>query len=100
MQVLESKDNRLRPRPSQNPSGHRRQLPSSQFFRREMGRAARRERDVHERCEQRRMFGWVEADQTQRVFEVGEALLGWRIRTKTEPPPFGDWMERRVLQKL
>ena len=46
------------------------------------------------------MFGRVEADQTQRAFEVGEALLGRSIRTKTQPAPFGDWMQRRVLQKL
>ena len=29
VQVLESEDDRLRPRPSQNPSGHRRQLPAA-----------------------------------------------------------------------
>ena len=46
------------------------------------------------------MFGWVEADQTQRVFEVGEALFGRSIHAKPLPAPFGDWMERRVLQKL
>jgi hypothetical protein len=100
MEVFKSEDNRLRPRPSQNPSGHRRQLPSSQFFRREMGRAVRRERNVHEWCEQRRMFGWVEADQTQSVFEVAEALFGRSIQAKALPAPFGDWMQRRVLQKL
>ena len=46
------------------------------------------------------MFGWVEADQTQRVFEVGEALFGRSIRAKPLPAPFDNWMERRVLQKL
>ena len=46
------------------------------------------------------MFGWVEADQPQRAFEVGEALLGRRIRAKSQPAPFGDWMQRRVLQEL
>src|ERR1700733_9117904 len=100
MQVFESEDKRLGPRPRQNPGSHRRQLPSPQLFGREIRGAVRRQRDVNERCEQGRMFGWVEAGQTQRAFEVGEALLGWRIRTKTKPPPFGDWMERRVLQKL
>ena len=99
VQVLESEDNRLRPRSSQNPSGHRRQLSSPQLFRRETGGAAGWERDVHERREQRRMFGWVEADQAQRVFEVGETLFGRRIHTKTLPTPFGDWMQRRVLQQ-
>src|ERR1700733_1907476 len=100
MQVFESEDKRLGPRPPQNPGGHCRQLLSPPLFRREIRGAVRRQRDVNERCEQGRMFGWVETGQTQRAFEVGEALLGWRIRTKTEPPPFGDWMERRVLQKL
>ena len=100
MQVLESEDNRLGPRPGQNPGGHRRQLPSPQLFGREIRGAARRQRDVHERREQGRVFGWVEADQTQRAFEVGEALLGRRIRTKSLPAPFGDWMQRRVLQEL
>ena len=100
MEVFESEDNRLGPRPSQNQSGHRRQLPSPQLVRREISRAARRERDVHERCEQRRMFGRVEADQTQRVFEVGEALFGRSILAKPLPAPFDDWMEWRVLQEL
>src|SRR4029077_18217522 len=100
MQVFESEDKRRGPRPRQNPGGHCRQLPAPQLFGREIRGAVWRQRDVNERCEQGRMFGWVEAGQTQRAFEVGEALLGWRIRTKTEPPPFRDWMQRRVLQKL
>ena len=100
MQVFETEDKRLGPRPRQNPGSHCGQLPSPQFFGREIRGTVRRQRDVNERCKQRRMFGWVEADQTQRAFEVGEALLGRRIRTKSQPPPFGDWMQRRVLQKL
>src|ERR1700722_11870949 len=100
MQILESEDYRLRPRPRQNPGSHRRQLPPPELFWRESGRVARRQNDVHERCKQRRMLDRIEADQPQRAFEVGEALFGRSIRTETEPPPFGDWMERRVLQKL
>src|SRR5580704_7123618 len=46
------------------------------------------------------MFGWVEAEQTQRVFEVGEALFGRRTHAKTLPAPFGDWVQWCVLQKL
>ena len=100
MQVLESEDNRLRPRPSQNQGGHRRQLPAPQLLRREAGRAIRRQRNVYERREQGRVFRRVEADQPQRVLEICEALLGRSIHTKALPAPFGDWMQRRVLQKL
>ena len=39
-----------------------------------------RQRNVDERREQGRVFGWVEADQPQRVLEVGEALFGRSIR--------------------
>jgi hypothetical protein len=63
MQVLEREDNGLRPRPRQKPSDHRRQLPAPQLFRREIGFAVARERDVHEGCEERRMLGWVQADE-------------------------------------
>ena len=53
-------DNRLGPRPRQNPGGHCRQLPAPQLFGREFRGAVRRQRNVHERREQGRMFGWVE----------------------------------------
>ena len=75
MQVLESEDNRLRARPSQNPGRHRRQLPSPQLFRREIDLPAGRERDVNEGGKQGRVFGGVEADEAQGAFEIGEALL-------------------------
>ena len=100
MEVFESEDNRLGPRPRENPGSHRRQLPSPQLFGREIRGTCRRQRDVHERCEQGRIFGWVEADQTQRAFEVSKALFSRNIHAKTLPAPFGDWMQRRVLQKL
>src|ERR1700722_14222208 len=100
MQILESEDYRLRPRPRQKPGSHRRQLPPPKLFWREIGRAARRENDVHERCKQRRMLDRIEADQPQRVFEVGEALFGRSIQAKPLPAPFDNWMEWRVLQEL
>ena len=64
------------------------------------GRAAGRERDLDERREQGRVFCRVEADQAQRAFEIGEALFGRRVRAKTLPAPFGDRVQRRVLQEL
>ena len=100
MQVLESEDNRLRPRPSENPGGHRRQLSAPQLLGCEGGRALRRQGNVHERRKQGRVFGRVETDEPQRVLEICEALLGRNIHTKALPAPFGDWMQRGVLQKL
>ena len=78
MQVLERERRRLRARPCQKPRDQRRQLPAAQFLGRELRRALLRQRDVDQRREQRRMFGGVEADQPQRVLEVGEAPSGGR----------------------
>ena len=36
----------------------------------------------------------------KRAFEIGEALLGRRIRAEALPAPFGDRMQRCVLQEL
>ena len=55
MQILESEDYRLRPRPRQNPGGHRRQLPPPQLFWREIRGAVRGRADVEERRKQRRI---------------------------------------------
>ena len=70
VQVLESEHDRLRPRPSQNQSGHCRQLPAPQLLRWEASRALRRQRNVYERREQGRVFRRVEANQPQRVLEI------------------------------
>ena len=74
VQVLEREHDRLRPRPGENPAVERRQLPAAQFLRRELRRALLRQRDFHQRREQRRIFGGVETDQPKRILEVGEAL--------------------------
>jgi hypothetical protein len=46
------------------------------------------------------VFRRIEADQPQCVLEIGEALLGRRVHAKALPAPFGDRMQRGVLQKL
>src|SRR5271163_286861 len=46
------------------------------------------------------MFGRVEADQSQRALEVGEAFFGRSIRAKSQPLLLGERMERRVLEEL
>ena len=94
-------DDRLRSRACQNQGRHRRQLPAPQFLRREFRRAVLGQRNVDQRREQGRVFGRVEADQPQSVLEIGESLLGGRVgAAKPQPAPFGDRVQRRVLQEL
>jgi hypothetical protein len=100
VQVLEGDHGRLRPRARQNQGRHRRQLPAPQFLRREFRPAVIRQRDVDQRREQGRVFGGIEADQPQSVLEIGQALFGGQVRAEALPAPFGDRVERRVLQEL
>ena len=100
VQVLEGEHDRLRSRGRQNPCRHRRQLPAAQLLRREFRCAVLRQEDIDQRREQRRVFGWVEADQNQRILEVGQALVGGQVRAEAVPAPFGDRMQRRILQQL
>src|SRR4029077_20910682 len=46
------------------------------------------------------MFSRVEADQPQRTLQVGEALFGRRVCAKSQPAPFCNRMQRRILQEL
>jgi hypothetical protein len=100
LQILESKNNRLGSRACKNPGDERGQLTSPELFRRKGDLAARRQGDVDERRKQRRVFSRVEVDQPQSALKVGEALFGRSTRAKSEPPPFDNWMKRRVLQEL
>ena len=100
VQILERERDRLRARPGEKPRDERRQLPAAQFLRRKLRRAVLRQRDVHQRRDQGRIFGGVEADQPKRVLEVGEAPVGRLIRAEALAAPFGDRMQRRILQEL
>ena len=100
MQVLESQDNRLGPRPSQNQGGHCRQLPAPQLLGGKGSHALRRQGNVHKRRNKGRVLPRVEANKPQRVLEICEALIGRSIRTKSQPAPLGNWMQRCVLQEL
>ena len=64
MQVLEGEHDRLRPRARQRPCRHRRQLPSTQFLRREFRCPLLWQQDIDQRRDQGRIFRWIEADQT------------------------------------
>src|SRR5262249_60431566 len=63
--------------------------------------ACLRQRAVEERRQQRRVLRRVELDLRQRALELREPSLGGYVRA-TEPlsSPFGDRMQRRVLQEL
>ena len=90
----------MRPRGRQNPCRHRRQLPAAQLLWREFRRPILWQEDIDQRREQGRVFGWVQADQTQSILEVGQALFGGQVRAEALAAPFGDRMQRRILQQL
>ena len=98
VQVLEGEHDCLRPRGSQNPCCHRRQLSAAQFLWREFRCPVLWQADIDQRREQRRVFGWIQTDQTQRILEIDQALFGWQVRTEALAAPFGDWVQRRILQ--
>jgi hypothetical protein len=100
VQVLEGEHDCLRPRGRQNPCRHRRQLPAAQLLRREFRPPILWQEDIDQRREQRRVFGWVQSDEFQSVLEVGQALFGGQVRAEALAAPFGDRMQRRVLQQL
>ena len=100
VQVLEGEHDCLHPRGRQNPGRHRRQLPAAQLLWREFRDAILGQEDIDQGRKQRRIFGWVEADQTQSILEVGQALFGRQVRAEALAAPFGDRMQGRVLQQL
>ena len=101
VQVLEGEHDCLRPRGRQNPCRHRRQLPAAQLLWREFRCPILWQEDIDQRREQRRVFGWVEADQTAMcVSRSARALFGGQVRAEALAAPFGDRVQRRVLQQL
>ena len=101
MQVLERQHHRLRLGAGHHPIGQRRQLPAPKFLRRQSRHAFRGQRNIEERRQKGRILRRVELDLRQRALEVGKAPLRRNIGTaETLAAPFGDRMERRVLQKL
>ena len=101
VQVLERERDGLRTRPGEKPRDQRRELPSPELLGRQIGGAARRRRDVDKRRNERRMFGGIETDQLQCVLEIGEALARGRVGVaETLAAPFGDRVQRRILQQL
>jgi hypothetical protein len=100
VQVFKRERDRLRSRPGEKPRDERRQLPAAQFLRRKLRCAFLRQRDVDQRRDQGRIFRGVEADEPKRILEVGEAPVGRLIRAEALASPFGDRMQRRILQEL
>ena len=100
MQILEGEHDRLRPRPGKKPHRQRRQLPSPQLLGCKLRGAVRRQRDVYERRDERRVFRRVEPDQLQSVVKIGEAPFAVCFRAEPLTAPFGDGVQGRILQKL
>ena len=61
--------------PASTQADERRELAAAQFLGRKFRNAARRQRRVDHRREQRRIFGGVEPDRAERRLEFGEALF-------------------------
>ena len=101
VQILERQHHRLSPCARHHPAGQRRQLPAPQFLRRQGRHAFLGHRNVEKRREQRSILCRIELDQRERVLQVCEPPLGRHVgAAETLPAPFGDRMQRRVLQKL
>jgi hypothetical protein len=101
MQILERQHHRLHLSASHHPVGERRQLPAAQFLGRQCRRPFLRQRDVEERREQRHILRRVELDLRKRTLQLGKAPLGGHVgAAEPQAAPFGDRMQRRVLQKL
>ena len=92
MQVLDHEGDSLRARAREDEGDDRSQLPAAQLFRRKACRPADGQRNIHDRGEQGRIFGWVEADQFQRAFKIGKTLLGGNLRAEPLAAPFGERM--------
>jgi hypothetical protein len=79
---------------------HPRQLSAAQLLRREFRRPILWQEDIDQGREQRRVFPWVQTDQSQSILEVGQPLFGGQVWAESLAAPFGDWMQRSVLQQL
>ena len=101
MQILERQHHRLDLGARHHPVGQRRQLPAAQFLGRQSRHAFLRQRNVEQRRQQRSIFRRVELDLRQRAFQFREPPLRGHVgAAEALPAPFGDRMQRRVLQKL
>jgi chromosome condensin MukBEF ATPase and DNA-binding subunit MukB len=98
VQVLEGEHDRLRPRGRQDPCRHRRQLSAAQLLWREFRRPVLWQEDIDQRREQRCVFGWIQTDEFQSILKVGQALFGGQVCAESVAAPFGDWVQRSVLQ--
>ena len=102
-QVLGAEDERLADRACQRTQRYRcRQLLSPQPFGREIRGAVRRQSGMSTSGASRDARpGWVEAGQTQRALRGRRgAVRPAHPHQNGSLPISGDWMERRVLQKL
>src|SRR6516225_2293467 len=93
MEVFHHYHRWLSPCASHPPIGKRRQLPASQFLRRQSQCAVRRQWNVEQRSQEGGVLQRVKLDQRQRVLQVRQALLGGRIGTaETLTAPISDWV--------
>ena len=101
MQILEGERQRLRARAGKQPGDDRGELPAPHLLRRQLLTRAFGKRNVEQRGDERRMLYRVQLDLRERRVQIGEALFGRDVgAAKPLPAPFGEGMQRRVLQQL
>ena len=99
VQILEGEHDRLRPRARQNPGRYRRQLPASQFFRREfrpaiLGRGPSTSSAVRGGA----YSSTSRPTEPESILEISKSLFVGRVgAAEPQAAPFHDRMQRRVL---
>ena len=101
VQILDGEDDRLRPCAREKPGRHRRQLPAAQFLGRKLGARSGGSGISTSGASRGACLAGVELHLRERALEVREPPLGGRLgAAEALPSPFGDRVERRVLQEL
>jgi hypothetical protein len=101
LQVLENQYQRLVFGAPDYPVREGRQLPAPQFLGRHIRYAVLRQGNFEKRRQQRHVLRRIKLHLCKGAFKVDQTLLTRYFGgAKTLAPPFCDWMERRVLEKL
>ena len=101
VQVLEREHQRLGAGAGEHPGGERRELAAAQFLRRQFRRAAGGSGASITGASSGAYSAGVEPDRAERRLEFGEALFAGDFgAAEAGAAPFGDGMQRRVLQQL
>jgi hypothetical protein len=101
LQVLHRSHYRLGSRAGQHPGDDSVELAAPELLGRKFWPSSLARRDVEQRRKQRRGLARIELHLRERRFELGKARVRCDVAaSEPQPSPFGEGMERRVLQEL